>query len=297
MGVLLMNSSLYNEDLLKHHYHPSVVFYYFKQWNQYEMAFHSHPAVEIMYVISGECVVEFEENFVMMKKGQFILIDSCVIHRLIVVEQCRMLNIEFSFVEKAGAFPSIKELALENQFFTWFLNFKKAYIVLHDPSEVYQTLKSLVLELDESEKDNKLLIHLLISQLLIRIGTMAFEAEGSKKQMNISIQKAIEYIHHHYDCAIQVSDVAAIVHLHPGYLHRLFKAHMGCSIMEYVAIHRIQKAKALLLQTDMSITEVSSYIGMNSAQYFSTLFKKYTQMTPLEFRNRSEKSSVGYREG
>ncbi len=252
------------------------------------MDFHSHPAVEIMYVISGECIVEFEEGIVVMKKGQFIIIDSNVFHRLIVDKQCRMLNIEFSFVKKVGVFPSIKELALENKSLTCLLHLKKKYILIHDPSEVYQTLKSLVLELDNSKKDNKLLINLLISELLIRIGTMVLEAEGTNKQMNISIKKAIEYIHHHYDCDIQVGDVAANVHLHPSYLQRLFKAQMGCSIMEYVAIHRISKAKALLVQTDMPITDVSSYIGMNSAQYFSTLFKKYTQMTPLEFRSRRE---------
>lgn len=61
------------------------------------MPFHSHDEIEIMYVIEGKCVVETAAETVTMKKGDLILLDSNIEHRLIVAKEnpCRMLNLEF----------------------------------------------------------------------------------------------------------------------------------------------------------------------------------------------------------
>ncbi|WP_035666926.1 AraC family transcriptional regulator [Halalkalibacter akibai] len=289
--------SLFDEELLNIDYHPSVVFYYFKQWDVYTMEFHAHPAVEIMFVISGECLVDLESQAVSIKKGQFILIDANVKHRLIVSEgnPCRMLNIEFLFKEKKSNFPSIRELANENKSLRMFLNVNKPFIILEDPNEVYQTLKGLILEIDEKNEDNHIMISLLISQLLIRIANLVNSMESKKisRNKNPYIKRTIDFIHHNYDREIKVQNIADAVHLHPSYLHRLFKTYMNKSILEYLTTHRMEKAKELLLKTDIPVSDISDYIGINSRQYFSTVFKKYMKMSPSEFRNCVQKNIGG----
>jgi AraC-like DNA-binding protein len=280
--------SLYDPELLKNDYHPSIVYYYFKQWEVHKMLFHTHPAIEIMYVISGKCVIDFEMQSIGLKKGQFIIIDSYVKHKLVVGEghPCRMLNVEFLFKKKGGVFPSIRTLAKESESLQMFLNMKKPFIVLDDPNEVYQTLKGLVFEMDEKSKDSSLMISLLSTQLLIRIADLVMSLEGTKMSRNNPyIKKTIDFIHHNYDRNIKVKDIANAVHLHSSYLHRLFKSYMGSSIMDYLSQHRMEKAKGLLIKTDIPVSEISDYVGMNSGQYFSTVFKKHTNMSPLEFRN------------
>jgi AraC family transcriptional regulator, melibiose operon regulatory protein len=61
------------------------------------MPYHSHNEIEIMYVIEGKCVVETATETVPMKKGDLILLDSNIPHRLVVDNEnpCRMLNLEF----------------------------------------------------------------------------------------------------------------------------------------------------------------------------------------------------------
>lgn len=258
------------------------------------MPFHSHNEIEIMYVIEGKCVVETAVETVAMKKGDLILLDSNIAHRLIVENEnpCRMLNLEFIFTNKEneGYSPFFKEIVRTNGMLSQFLSKGYPYIMLKDSSDIYHILKSLVLELDERSVENKVMIHLLFSQLFIKIGRLAIEyGNRNSYQVNLYIKQILSYLHQNYDCEIQVKDIANIVNLHPVYIHRIFKAEMGCTVMEYLTALRIKKAKMLLAHTEIPIIEISEYVGINSRQYFSTLFKKHTGKTPVDFRNTLNK--------
>ncbi|MEI2406145.1 helix-turn-helix transcriptional regulator [Niallia taxi] len=85
-----------------------------------------------------------------------------------------------------------------------------------------------------------------------------------------------------------MKDIASILNLHPGYFHRIFKQHIGCTVMEYLSSVRMDKAKMLLSDTDISISDVPDYVGINSTQYFSALFKKHTLETPLLYRRKHQ---------
>jgi AraC-like DNA-binding protein/mannose-6-phosphate isomerase-like protein (cupin superfamily) len=291
-------NSLFHSELRVGEYQPKVAAFYYKQWNDFQMSYHSHDRVEIMYVITGKCVVDTVNELFVLKKGDFILLDANVSHKLLVEKDspCRMLNIEFLFADKAGVFPSIKDLALENQALNALLSNACPYLLLQDPNETYHTLKSLVFELDKGGLDNELMVQLLLSQLLIRIaGLAAATLDEAAQQINLYVNNAIAYIHHHYDYQIQVKDIAASVNLHPGYLHRIFKANTGQTVNEYLTSLRIEKAKMLLSQTDIPVIELFDYIGMNSREYFSAIFKKHTGLTPMAFRKSIE--AVKWNEG
>lgn len=290
--------SIYAPELRRNDYHPKVVAYYFKQWDRFEMPYHQHRHVEIMYVISGSCIVETQEDLFTLNKKDFILLDADVSHRLLVDEEnpCRMFNLEFIFEPKKGPFLSFKDMVEANPSFLAFLELNKPYYTLSDPNEIYHTLKSLILELDESFGDEGWMTHLLLSELLLRISRMIMHKRGNEHhQTDQYVQKIIDYIRHHYDCDIQVKDIAASVNLHPGYLHRIFKHQMNCTIVEYLTSLRIEKAKMLLTHTDTPIVEISGYIGLNSSQYFSSIFKKHTGISPVEFR-KSIHTSMGHRQ-
>ena len=89
-------------------YVPRFYAYYYKQWMNYEMPYHQHDSTEIMYMISGVCRIDVKagdtEKSVILKKGEFMVLDAGVPHRLIVDQaaSCRMLNVEFGFMESEG---------------------------------------------------------------------------------------------------------------------------------------------------------------------------------------------------
>lgn len=289
----LSSYSLYRPELRERDAHPRISAYYFKQWVGYQMPFHSHHSVEIMYVMEGSCTIALEEASVSMKKGEFIFIDADLMHRLLVDsgKSCRMLNVEFTFDEPSGVCPTLREVVMENPALALLLEERRPFFVLKDTGEVFHTLKSLVLELDEQGDEGNMMVQLLLSQLMIRMGRLASDTWHSSDQQPIDehITGALQYLQHHYDCDIQVKDVAASVGLHPGYLHRLFKAQTGQSVMEYLTALRVDKAKMLLAQTEIPVAEIPDYIGVNSRPYFNVIFKKNTGTTPAQYRRTFEK--------
>nr|WP_310226790.1 AraC family transcriptional regulator [Paenibacillus qinlingensis] len=284
---------------------PQVLAYYFKQWQGFHMSFHRHDATEIMYTIHGFCDVEIQlsaarTDRVRLKKGEFILLDANVAHRLIVEDEepCRMLNVEFRFTRHQGVTPSLQQLAAEEKQLSSLLEVQTAYLVLRDPDEVYHVMKSLVLELDKPAGKSETMIQLLIAQLLIRIARLSrATVSSSLVQSEWYVKQSMDYMHQNYDREIQVKDIAGAVNLHPGYLQRIFKAVTDQTLMTYLTEIRMEKAQMLLLETDIPIADISDYIGVGSRQYFHLLFKAHTKMTPTEYRRSMNKHTVAYPEG
>ena len=101
------------------------------------------------------------------------------------------------------------------------------------------------------------------------------------------IQRAKEYIENNYmDEAVSLSTAAENVVVSTGYLSVLFKKETGVNFVDYLTNIRMEKAKNLLKNTEMKAYEIAYAIGYSNPHYFSISFKKYSGMTPSEYKNR-----------
>ncbi|WP_438445225.1 response regulator transcription factor [Gorillibacterium sp. sgz5001074] len=98
------------------------------------------------------------------------------------------------------------------------------------------------------------------------------------------IQTAIRHIRSVLPGEVTLQDVAAKVHLNPSYLSQLFKQQMGINFVDYVLEQRMDKAKQLLSQTTLRISEIAERVGYSDIAYFSSTYKRVTGQTPSEFR-------------
>jgi AraC-like DNA-binding protein len=110
---------------------------------------------------------------------------------------------------------------------------------------------------------------------------------GSDPQMAY-VRSAIHFIHKSYHRDIKVEDIANRLGLNRSYFHRIFKEYTGVTPIEYLTRVRINRAKNLLVKTNLSMSEVAHNIGIGSQQYFTYLFKKGTGMSPGKFRKLFE---------
>ncbi|MCE7039620.1 AraC family transcriptional regulator [Dyadobacter sp. CY312] len=83
---------------------------------------------------------------------------------------------------------------------------------------------------------------------------------------------------------LTVQYVAELMNLSPSYLGDLLRLHTGQNTQQHIHEKLIEKAKEKLSATSLSVSEIAYALGFEHAQSFSTLFKKKTQMSPLEFR-------------
>lgn len=101
-----------------------------------------------------------------------------------------------------------------------------------------------------------------------------------------AVQFMIEYVHKHYAEDITLERLASQLYISKNYLNQLFKKVTGETFTNYVIRVRIEKAKALLMDGNHLIYEVSEMVGYQNVPYFSTLFKKYCGVSPSEIMKR-----------
>lgn len=95
-----------------------------------------------------------------------------------------------------------------------------------------------------------------------------------------SVRDAIRYIHDNYHRDISLSGVAQYIYRSPEYLSRLFKAETGEKFSSYLAAYRLNKARDMLLNTDMKIYEIANAVGYTTPSYFSKMYREFTGVGP-----------------
>ena len=85
---------------------------------------------------------------------------------------------------------------------------------------------------------------------------------------------------------LTVQQIAEAMNLSPNYLSDLLRIHTGQNTQQHIHEKLISKAKEKLSSTPLSVSEIAYVLGFEHAQSFSTLFKKKTNMAPLEFRTK-----------
>ena len=77
-----------------------------------------------------------------------------------------------------------------------------------------------------------------------------------------------------------------------AYLFRVFKASTGRTIMEYYTSLKIEKAKQLLRENELSVKEIAERLCFNEANYFTKTFKRVTGLTPMAYRRRCNEMNL-----
>ena len=111
---------------------------------------------------------------------------------------------------------------------------------------------------------------------------LVYEKQDSRKVTQI--QPAIEFIESNYSNQISLADIAHAAHLSISRLAHLFKEQLGMTMVDYISQTRIEKARQLLLYTSKTAAEVCFEVGYNNKSYFTRIFRKYTSLTPQQFR-------------
>lgn len=111
-------------------------------------------------------------------------------------------------------------------------------------------------------------------------------ARKNEQQSMTMVQRAKQYIGENYSKDISLDDVSREVDISPYYFSKVFKEEVGSSFIEYLTTMRMEEAKRLLKETDMSMKEICMKIGYSDPNYFSRNFKKYAGITPTEWKGQ-----------
>jgi YesN/AraC family two-component response regulator len=113
---------------------------------------------------------------------------------------------------------------------------------------------------------------------------------GKKKPKENICEKLKLYLEENYsDTELSVNVIGQRMGMQPAHLSKLFKESYGISIADYLALVRIQEAKRMMREMDMSVQETAEKTGFISSHAFIRMFKKLENMTPGKYRETCKK--------
>lgn len=101
------------------------------------------------------------------------------------------------------------------------------------------------------------------------------------------VSKIVKYIQVNITEKLTVKSLAETFNMHPDYLSSKFKQEVGVPLTWYIQSTKVNEAKNLLANSDNSITEIASILNFGGSSYFSRVFRKHTQMSPGDFRDKA----------
>jgi AraC-like DNA-binding protein len=152
----------------------------------------------------------------------------------------------------------------------------------HDP-HVYQTKPWMDKKPTWNSASQKLETEAIIQQLL---ACFISDVQGIDLISNLkyNIAEILSFIQENLHTDIKIEQLAEIACLSKDHFTRVFKSVFGVPPCEFIIRKRIEKSQFLLLTSDLPVTQIVDETNFKNAPYFSRMFKKYTLLTPGEYR-------------
>ncbi|GHV14943.1 transcriptional regulator [Bacteroidia bacterium] len=126
----------------------------------------------------------------------------------------------------------------------------------------------------------------------------AYNKSSSFEEMKITklINKAKLIIAENMTTNISPEEIASRLNISYSRFRKIFKQYTGFSPLQYIMEIKIQKGKELLTNTDLPNVEIAFKVGIDNPNYFCTIFKKRTNMTPMRYRVITQGKNLKYQD-
>ena len=235
---------------------------------------HFHEFFELYYLESGERYQMIQNELIIMKPGDFIILPPYVLHHSFGREDVAFKRIVLYFyIEEIESEEIYQQLLNDFRFYHYNKNTKFS---------IHRLLEML---LDEEEKNNilsgeykKTLLNLLLITILRQ------SKPEVRKRDNNRINQVIHYIHNNYMSDLSLEVLSKLFFISKYHLSREFKKRTSKTVVQYINKTRIMHAERKIMETKKSLTEISHETGFSSLTHFNRVFKSETNLTPSEYR-------------
>ncbi|MCS3429947.1 AraC family transcriptional regulator [Klebsiella sp. BIGb0407] len=241
---------------------------------------HWHSAPELICILSGEFSVTLGHTTFRVTAGSLLYINQDEIHSLEAqAPDSQLLTIQFA--------PNLFDEIHPAPQMDYTLDLSQPLCIAD--RKVMHSLVALVEHLIEVDAQPSFTRIALIYQLLGTLATVA-EQRGNRQQVSIRkkdqklVKYGIEFINQHFDDELTLATIAENAGASYHHFSRIFKKISGYNFIEYLTMIRINKAKQLLKDTQIPITDISYICGFSGHKQLIFAFNKYCRMTPTEFR-------------
>lgn len=155
------------------------------------------------------------------------------------------------------------------------------------PIPLFEKIRRMNKEWKNSNEIERFTVKSLFYQFINEIFKQLYQEKADINEPAFSIQVK-RYITENYSEPLTLESIAQSLNYSTSYLSIQFKQSTGCSPIDYFIQVRIEKARILLIETNVSLREIAANVGYHDVYYFSRLFKKRVGVSPGQFRRKEE---------
>ena len=256
---------------------------------------HFHESLELYFMLEGERYYFIEQDTYHIKPGMAILVNRNQIHKTSMVNGNQkhlrfLLQLDPSVLDSFFSLPEAPDLRSFGENYWGVAEFSS-----EEWQQVLSTLDLLKKEMNRSDTTGNTISLLLTMQLITLFIRSRRQQEISQRKsptashkvhtgMYQKVHEIALYLQNHCSEPCPLDDIAAHFYISRPYLTRIFKSITGFTVTEYLIVCRIRRAKMLLKETNLSITDVSAQTGFGNITYFEKVFKRMTDCTPFQYR-------------
>ena len=256
-----------------------------------ELEMHFHHAVEILFVLQGSVNIRVGNQLHTLYENDIILINSNEVHNTNKTKEGNIiLALQLDTEYFGGVYPGAKNIRINNN------------LICHDEKceekkDILRTyIAEIIWEINKKSRGYHLRIGSILNLLaahLISNYDYTITEEDNIEIVDEEIERLhniLTYIDDNLEKKITLQEIADREHINSYYLSHFFKRKVGISFQEYINTKRLDKAFKLLLNSNMTITDISNKCGFSSTNYFNKIFKETYNTLPSENRRTIEKS-------
>ncbi len=252
---------------------------------KYEMAFHWHSALELIWVLEGELFLTLDNRTLRLCADEIAVVNGETVHGATPKNcryQCLVFNLAFLKTGNADCDAFIDGILSHD------------YLLREHPTdgEIVSIVQKIFKTLDSESVGSAFQTMGLFQQWLGEIQKKNdFTARLSPDSLpdekkTLKLKAALRYIRENFNENITLDDVAAIAGLSCKYFCKFFKDLTGTTPINYLMTYRIERAARKLLSSDASVTQIAYDCGFNDLSYFIKTFKAHKGVSPKEYRQR-----------
>ena len=254
---------------------------------------HKHNYLEMMIVLCGSITHTIGEELLTLEEGDILILNKHISHSIkkadtpdigvnVIISDSFMDTLSASLADTVFA-----DMALENSKADgagMFLYFKA-----QGNKQINNIIENMLFELTEYRSDMKILrgtVSLLFNYLSLKSESMLRQASHRPGRESGRMKQILSYVKSNYRSAT-LGELSDIMYLSSPYLSKLISEYFGMSFKEMLLAERIERARELILKTDLPIGDIIHSVGYENESYFHRAYRAATGKTPLATRKEA----------
>lgn len=261
---------------------------------------HSHEFIEIAFVANGSGTHYLSKQQDKVARGDIFIINKDVVHGFLADPGApfTIYNCIFQPAAVDSYFQNCSDFVyVAYNYLLHSLNDNKnphEYVrLVGEKTDVIENLfEAMCYEYTEKEDGYRQILKADLIKLLVLMFRLykkdSGETHNKSAYKKLLVENTIAYLKEHYAEDIKLEDVARHAYMSTAYFSRIFKQESGMTLVQALQKIRIDEACRMLLETNLTISDISVKSGYSDIKYFYNLFARLKGKTPGEFRAMSK---------